>query len=132
MTLYICEYEFNSPDKDNPKYSFHEIDFYAWIPYDKETPRIPNHRLSLRKNLETNRYEVYRFYFRRTMTITDQFILETGEPMGKEEVAFSSENLQEAIVFARNEIKRYHNHDDDIRPCEHKPLKRTMFCKAKG
>ena len=55
----ICEYEFEREDPNNKGYSLTEVDTYAWIP---ERMGIQSHRLSLRKNLTTGRFEVYRHY----------------------------------------------------------------------
>lgn len=59
--MYLCEYSFNREDPNTPGYSMDEPDYYAWIPH-KFHSQIPNHRLSLCKNLLTGEYEFHRVY----------------------------------------------------------------------
>lgn len=61
----ICEHNFEREDEDNPGYSHHEVDYYAWIPQNRGHV-VPNHRLSLRRNLVTKEWELYRAYHRGT------------------------------------------------------------------
>ena len=60
--MIICEYEFERPDPKNPQYSLVEVDIYGWIPRDFWS-EIRDHRLSLRKNLKTGKFELYRHYY---------------------------------------------------------------------
>jgi hypothetical protein len=114
--MIICELGFNEPDPNNPKYSFREVDFYAYIPYNSQLKfNMKTHRLSLRKNLETGKFEVYRYYYDEE----------------KEEVAFEG-GFIEALQFANNEWDKYWSHlgrrEHDI-PCRHKyPHIDTWFC----
>jgi len=114
--MYICEYEFNDPDPHDPRYSLKEIDWYDLIPQDMRTAIIPNHRLSLRKNMETGEFEVCRHYH--------DYI--------KDEVAFSG-TLQEAIQFADREWNRYHSRywesKEPDQVCTHKYPHRSPFCR---
>jgi len=74
--MIICEAEFETPDPKNPDFSMTEVDYYAWIPYDMATPETPNHRLSLRKNLKTGEYELYRRLFQRRIISRKQITVE--------------------------------------------------------
>jgi hypothetical protein len=124
--MIICESEFERPDPNNPDYSLAEVDFYAWIP---ATCGFPNHRLSLRKNLKTGEYEVYRAYVEARLIARGPLMVITNEPTEKEEVAFRSKSLEEAIAFARSEVKRFHGHDTNDRVCTHRYPNKSMFCK---
>ena len=104
--MIICEYSFNDPDAENPMYSFHEVDFYGHIPYP-HAKHFPQHRLSLRKNLRTGNFEVYRYYHANDTT----------------EVAFKGK-LEEALKFAFKETRRFWGSLGRIEPdvvCQHKP-----------
>jgi hypothetical protein len=118
--MIICELGFNDKDAKNPKYSFREVDIYALVPYPMQRKYgVRSHRLSLRKNLETNQFEIYRFYY-ETQT---------------EEVIFSG-SFKNALEFANRQWNKYWGHigkrEPDI-PCQHKPpIIDTWFCpKAK-
>jgi len=126
--MYICELMFDRPDENNPNYSQHEVDYYAWIPANVE---LPNHRLSLRKNLETGFFEVYRRFFRRLVTLTPNFIYATGDDTGLEEVAFEG-SFEDALEFANNEYERWHGkeHDRD-KACQHKYPNQAFITCAK-
>ncbi len=63
--MHICEYSYDREDPNSPGYSLPEVDYYAWIPHDKRGA-MPNHRLSLRKNLVTGEWEFYRAYHSST------------------------------------------------------------------
>jgi hypothetical protein len=110
--MIICELGFDIPDK-NPNYSLREVDFYAFVPYPIQKEKgIENHRLSLRKNLKTGKFEVYRYYHYEE----------------KEEVVFSG-NFKEALKIANREREKvWGNRLNDI-PCEHKePNIDRVFC----
>ena len=47
--------DFGSPDPNKPDYSLFEVDFYGAL-------AGKGHRLGLRKNLKTDRYEVYKAF----------------------------------------------------------------------
>lgn len=125
--MIICKYQFNQPDSKNPNYSFDEIDYYAWIPAGSE---FPNHRLSLRKNLITGDFEVYRrfqqglIFSRKTLTIS------TNVDSGGEEVVFKSSDLGKAIEFASGEYLKYHGDRMGDQVCQHKSPVKAMFCKG--
>jgi hypothetical protein len=80
---------------------------------------VKSHRLSLRRNLETGRFEVYRYYYIQE----------------NEEVAFSG-SFEEALEFANREANKYWGHlgrRETDKPCKHKhPQIDLFFCpKAK-
>lgn len=130
--MYICEFSFETEDGSNPGYSHHEVDYYAWIPteFHKE---VPNHRLSLRKNLVEDKFEVYRFYVKTLITKLgisqrkEQGYLIMTTPRGDEEVAFSGDFL-DALEFANNEYAKYHGKEDRDKPCKHKYPEASSFC----
>lgn len=101
--MIICETEFDRPDK-NKTYSQHEIDYYAFIPKNKQSI-VENHRLSLRKNLVNNLYELYRHY----------------HTTGKDIHLISFRSLVDAVSYACDEYRRFFGSDDhkDI-VCDHK------------
>jgi hypothetical protein len=114
--MIICEFAFNEPNSKRPKYSQYEVDYYAFIPF-KMQEKVRNHRLSLRKNLETNEFEVYRFY----------------NDTETEEVIFSSTSLAEAIKFANEQWNKFFSSIDwkkePEQVCQHKePIISHSFC----
>jgi hypothetical protein len=88
MAMIICEWDFNDPDPQNPNYSAYEVDYYMWIP----GRGINDHRLSLRKNLKSGKYEVYRHFFH----------------LSDEEVLYQYNDLMRAIRAACKERNAYH------------------------
>jgi len=137
MIMRICEYNFDTEDADNPGYSHHEVDYYAWTPQGKHDV-VPNHRLSLRKNLVTQEWEFYRAYHRGTTLQRIQAGRECGvmiahKPSGIEEVAFKTKDFSEALKYGNDEWNRWHQTDDYERepdtPCTHGGMGTTaMFC----
>ncbi len=94
----ICEFDFSRQDPKKPDYADFEIDFYAWISSGKGQ----NHRLSLRRNLKTDEYEVYRTYsFEES-----------------EQVIFRG-TLEDAIHITNVEVGQFHlgNSPDEL--CDH-------------
>ena len=143
ITMNICEESFNrGEDEDNPGYSNHEVDYYAWIPRTKQVETgTPNHRLSLRKNWVTKEYEFYRKYHRNTETTEIMLGSERGlmvihKESGIEEVVFKSKNFQEALDFGNEEWNKWFSKfDPDYvrepdKPCTHGliPSQTAMFC----
>ena len=111
--MLICEYRFNHPDPENPDYSMLEIDYYSWIPTVMYS-ETPNHRLTLRKNLVTEKYELVRKY--RTETKLEMF--------------FTTPRLDEVLKFGDNEWNHFHGiwseteHKDTV--CDH--AEHREFC----
>lgn len=126
--MIVCESEFDEPDPRNPEYSLTEIDFYGWIPLDSG---FPNHRLSLRKNLRTGEYEVYRAYSTPKLIARGGLLIFTDEPLEREEVVFRSKSLREALEFARSEVIRFHGDEEEYEVCTHKHPKRSPFCRVR-
>jgi len=111
--MIICERNFERPDPQDPRYSMHEVDYYAWIPYHLHK-LIGDHRLSIRKNLVTGEFEVYRHYHRT----------------GKDEVIFSGD-FEDALEIAHHEVIRFHgDHEKDV-PCQHRRPNIDIFCEAR-
>jgi hypothetical protein len=113
--MIICELGFEDPDPKNPNLSFREVDFYAFIPLSaQQRYKVKNHRLSLRKNLATGKFEIYRAYMDET-----------------EEVVFTG-SLREALEYANKCWNKYWGHlgkREKDKPCKHKfPQIDTFFC----
>lgn len=98
ITVIVCSNDFLEPGPRNPHYADNEIDFYVRIPRGD----VKDHRLSLRKNLATGKFEVYRSY----------------SVSGLEEVAFEG-GLQEALRCGDNETIRYLGYDPSDQACDH-------------
>jgi hypothetical protein len=126
--MIICELEFNTPDPENPKYSLAEVDYYAWIPAGSG---FPNHRLSLRKNLETGEFEVYRAWEEKRLVSRGTLTMIQNVETGSEEVAFSSKSLEEAIKFADNEYHKFHGEKMKDEMCQHKYPVKAIGCPVK-
>jgi hypothetical protein len=116
MSLVICEFGFDLPDAKKTQYSMREVDYYAFIPYVSRIKySVKNHGLSLRKNLGTGFFEVYRYYYEDD----------------SEEVAFAG-SFADALRFANDETNKYwgflYKREPDV-PCEHKlPRIDRWFC----
>jgi len=108
MGLIICEYGFEEPDPNRPEYSRREVDFYA-------RAKGRDHRLSLRKNLRTGKFELYRFYYDRN----------------EEEVIFSG-SLEDALKVGHEEWMKHWGclgEREPDKPCLHKyPQIDVFFC----
>lgn len=128
--MYICELSFDKPDPKNPYYSLDEVDYYAWVP---ALMGIDNHRLSLRKNLITGEFEVYRrFYQRRLVAPHPNIIGVVSHDTGLEEIAFRG-TFEEALRFADKEYYKYHGEREPDKPCKHiYPEKSSLCGKDKG
>jgi hypothetical protein len=116
--MIVCERGFVTEDPDRLGYSLREIDYYAYIPTGRpENAGVQTHRLSLRKNLKTGNFELYRHYA-DYMNIDDRVI-------------FATENLQDALDFGCAEWNKYWGDKDyqkepDI-ACKHEyPVKEDM------
>lgn len=96
--MIVCEESFRGINSHGVRYANYEIDFYAWTPPGK----VRDHRLSLRKNLTTGQYEVYRGY---SSSETEEIIFE-GE-------------LQDALQIGDNETVRFHLFDPEDEACDH-------------
>jgi len=137
--IYICEYSFVTEDPTIPGYSSLEVDFYAWTP-QKFHSQIPDHRLSLMKNLTTGKYEFHRVYMKTLIGVLRGLgIVVTQKQAGYTEVAYKTENLQEAIDWGNQECKRFHyepgaEHSPslfiswDNKVCQHEPPHMSSFC----
>jgi hypothetical protein len=102
-----------------------EWDFYQVILATMETERIPNHRLSLRRNKKTGRYEVYRHFHARRIIELKEAIIETSEDLQAEEIAFQG-SFEDAVRFANSEMAKYGMVKFHI--CQHKPPNISPTC----
>lgn len=127
MGLVICEFDYQFPDPDRPEIALAELDFYAWIPKQKDTP---NHRLSLRKSLVKEIWELYRFIWTEAKTVASStFFMATTGIEGYEEVIFSSKDLQECLSFANGECLKFHGERELDKVCTHKYPNARDNCK---
>jgi len=136
--MIICEYGFEAEDSNNPGYSILEVDYYAWIP-SAMRKTMPNHRLSLRKNLKTNEYEVYRHFVRAIqgmLILGGKFTPKVRTHISartQDEIAFKSKSLQDAVSFANSKWNKYHATKDykrmDDEVCIHKPPVLHWMCR---
>jgi len=120
----ICELMFNAPDPENPDYSLHEVDYFAWVPAGSP---VPNHRLSLRKNLINGAFEVYRRYYERRTIVTPSMTILTSDDTGMEEVVFSG-GFEEALRFADAEYEKFHGKKEPDKPCRHSYPQKALTC----
>ena len=127
----VCPREFDLPDPADPSYSMSEIDFYA-----STSPRLhahmPNHRLSLRRNLVTGRYEVYRQFVEaveaRGVLAGQSFTLITTRDGELEEVALETTDLGEALRFADEEALKLGGGSWNDRVCDGHRLPALFTC----
>jgi len=101
-------------------------DFYQVIPPGMETERIPNHRLLLRRNKKTGRFEVRRHFYTRRIIRLKGAIVETGEDLQAEEIAFEGA-FEDAVKFANSEMVRYGS-TETFDVCEHRLPNINRFC----
>lgn len=118
--MIVCETDFERPDSKDPNYSQAEVDYYGHIPSDSG---FSQHRLSLRKNLKTGNFEVYRAYAKSYLTSRKSLTIIGSKETGRTEVVFSG-SLQGAIDFATKESNRFwaelHDHEREIDTvCDH-------------
>jgi len=119
--MIICELEFEREDPNKKGYSMDEIDYYEWAPATQR-----NHRLSLRKNLITGEFEVYKCFWTGQDTPTG--IIPDVE-QGEEQVMFKTKSLAEAVQWAREETEWVHPSwqiEDKI--CKHLPGEASSSC----
>jgi len=122
----ICELAFDQPDPYNPKYSLFEFDLYAWI---NPTPEMPSHRLSLRKNLETGKFEIYRKFNYRELSTFPVFTAITYYYTSIPPLLAFSGGFEDALEFGNNECDKWHGKDHDIDiPCLHQYPNQALNC----
>ena len=114
---YICEDKFTIPDRDDTRIYMEEVDAYAWIPANSGER---SHRLSLRRVVATNEYEVYRRYNQPYQQSNQHMFLVTNIDTELEEVIYKSKNLQQTCNFVNGQIHKYHCHKGDWAECKHK------------
>jgi hypothetical protein len=109
MGLIMCELRFTRANPQNPEFSLLEPNFYVWIPAEKKT-ESDNHRLSIRKNMETGKFEVCRSF-----------------RDGSEHVIYQG-SFENALKRGSKEFKKFHGRDLDDEPCRHKQPKVDPLC----
>ena len=110
---FVCEFEFEDEDINNPGYSMCEMDFYGWIPTSKQNKNMENHRLTLWKNLITGEYEVIRHYH-----------------AGRDEVIYKNVDFQAVLDVITEQRATMHNIKEILFACKHNFPLRSEFCKA--
>ncbi len=70
--MIVCELEpgFNTPDQEHPEYAFPEIDVFARNPAKGPDG---NYRLSIRRNLSLDRWELFRHYHGNGSEVVEAF-----------------------------------------------------------
>ena len=86
-----------------------EPNFYVWIRAEKQ-PRFANHRLAVRKNMSTGRFEVFRSF-----------------RDGSEDVIFEGE-FEGALEAGCAEYRKFHGRDLNDEACRHKQPKLDPLC----
>jgi hypothetical protein len=127
MKQFVCGLRFNERDPDDKIHSMAERNFYVWIPkLGSQKFRVSNHRLTLRKNLVTGKYEVYRA-FKRPFHFLSKDSPTKKNLSGKEKVVYRG-TLRSALRFGNNEHRRYHGRALRDEPCKHKPPRLDPHC----
>ena len=124
--LIICEYEFEKLNPKNPGYSLAEVEYYPRIPAGSA---LSNHSLSLRKNLATGKFEMYRRHYHGYVSAGRGIMADRGTTL--ENVVFRSSSLDEAIDFAHKECVKYHGIGEKDKVCKHEYPMKTTGCEGK-
>ena len=117
--MIICEKRFEFEDPNNLGYSMLEVDFYASVPTARPSNKgVDSHRLSLRKNLMTGYFELYRHY--------------ADYLCRPDDVAAKSKSLEQILIAASQIWNLYWGTaDHKTKPdtvCEHKYGKEDWIC----
>ena len=116
--MIVCEHTFTREDPHEPIYSMREYDLYAWIPLARRNG-VDTHRLSIRKNHQTNEYELYRQYFDYTGART------------KLEVLFKDKDLVKVLDHGNSERRKFLTVDEDDTVCTHTPAHMHRRCNSR-
>ena len=128
--MYVCESQFNVPDKNILDIYLHEVDWYAWIP---KQPLMPNHRLSLRKRISTGNFEVYRAFMDTSIIRMPGVVGVSLTPNGRvEQIVHAGPSLADALEAGNREAKKYHGDEcGNDQVCEHRYPNIAAGCKVK-
>ncbi|MFX0132023.1 MAG: hypothetical protein ACFFDN_00125 [Candidatus Hodarchaeota archaeon] len=113
-----------------------EIDFYMDIPVKFHNSE-KNHRLSLRKNLTTEKYELIKVIQKQIIGYAPFFgcTMIMNHPTGQIEVIFSHKDLEPVLVEANGIYNYYNSTEDYIEAphivCEHYPPNLTSLCQIR-
>jgi hypothetical protein len=136
MGIMICESEFLEEDPDHERYSMTEIDFYMSIPAKFHNTE-KNHRLTLWKNLQSNKYELIKVIQKQVVDHNPLFncTMVMNIPTKEIEVIFSHEDIEPVLAEANGLYNHYHSTDgysqEPHQICEHYPPKITSLCKMR-
>lgn len=125
MTYPICEYEFDLEDPKIPGYSLMEVDVYAWA--SPERTGVQSHRLSIRKNMRTGAFELYRRFNVPVAEAVPGLIAATHLDTGKEQVVASGSiaSVCKAANHAYEEAHGHHSPGWEDVPCVHDGARKT-------
>jgi len=135
--MIICEHEFNNEDNKHLGYSFAEIDFFSWIPH-KFHEQCGNYRLTLWKNLKTNKFELIKVFMQQSVKTfqmnQNTGVLITNTETGEQiEVVLSNESLEPILTEAHELWNKFHGSHDYKREidtiCTHTGLEPYCFKK---
>lgn len=113
--IFLCEYEFDDDDLDHQGYFMCEMNFYAWIPVDKQSKGIENHMLNVWKNLVTGEYKVVRCV--------------CGDKE-RNEVIFKSLDFQAALDVVVEHRKLMYDITEQLLVCKHEYPNKSEFCRV--
>jgi len=112
--IYICERRFELPDPDDPMFSKLEIDIYTSISISAPTF---NHRLVLRKNITTGKFELSRiFYFNM-------------DPLKIRKETIIKGDFRTVLEKANSELEKFREREERrIYPCSHREPEVDPLC----
>lgn len=112
MVRFICETEFDTADPDNPTYALSEID---WNMGGRTA-----YRISLRKNLKTGEFEVYRYNYPAA--------LRANKHLNQIEVLAHSTNLLGILHRLNQEITQTYPKYERVELCQHELNRKAFIC----
>ena len=117
--MIVCEYTFTREDPHDSNYSMREVDWYAYVPI-KTRNGVDNHRLTLRKNLVTEEYELCRASYH----------LGTGLRTGFD-VIFKDRDLAKVVEHGNAELGKFWPDTDGSTVCTHTPEHMHRCCNGR-
>lgn len=112
-------------------HSLSELQFYAFTPRSSQegTEGVPNHCLIMRKNLNTERFEVARLFAIPIKRHRHGWLFHTNIQTGAHEVAFEG-NFADALKFGDAEYYRAFGHKLENIVCEHEWPSQAFPCQV--
>jgi hypothetical protein len=119
-------------DPHNPKYSLTEIDFYSHIPWSRVNGSCLNHRLSLRKNMLTQKYELVQVFQKSSLHANNSMLImnDQNDEQKPEKVVAESSDLREILTRATQLEVEYWGPDETWNDavCTHNPKSHAIGC----